>query len=215
MAGYLLSSIDPAEFGRLMEAPTPRDLEVLARGISDGLDANDGQFEAGDPVAEWPSDRAELARIASTRLLRDDWYGDLTATGKNIWLGAIIDWCQASPGFHFESQCYWDVVEITQRSAGVTPGVVVPDVAMSAFGSRPFRYHQPPDYVPDLDAWYPGHSLHLLPEVARMLPELESARSAIESAPRPETMDDFEQHLLPTIKKLVDEQRILFVLADY
>jgi hypothetical protein len=146
-AGYIIYSLDWDKFRQLVDRPTPEQLAALANLISDGLDEHDGEFDEGDPVQDWPSDLESLAKIAAQRLAMPDWYGDLSTTGKNLWEGVIFSACmncdEIDVGFRVDSDgVYWDVIEIAWKHLGVVPSTIS-DVALSAFGKRPYRYRPP------------------------------------------------------------------------
>ncbi len=148
MAGYVIYSLDWKKFQRLVERPTRGQLAALAELLEGGLEEYDGEFEEGDPVGSWPRDRKSLARVAAERLALPDWYGDLSAAGKALWEGAVFTACQdcdgIDVGFRVDSDgVYWDVIEAAWKHLGVVPGTIT-DVALSAFGTRPYRYHPPP-----------------------------------------------------------------------
>ncbi|MFO0930950.1 MAG: hypothetical protein U0736_28630 [Gemmataceae bacterium] len=145
--GYILYSLDPEKFRRLVEQPSPQQLAALADRVRDGLDEQDGEFDEGDPVAAWPRDTAALTRLVADRLARPDWYGDLSTTGKNLWEGVIFGACMNDDAvdvdFRVDSDGVdWDVIELAWKHLGVVPSTVSA-VAMSTFGIRPFRYHPP------------------------------------------------------------------------
>jgi hypothetical protein len=145
MAGYIIYSLDRGKFERFVKHPTPGQLAAFARLLSDGLEELDGEFDEGDPVAGWPTDATALAPIAAKRLATSDWYKDLSATGKTLWEGAVFNACmncdEIDVGFRAENDGLgWDVLEFAWKRLGVVPGQIS-DVALSAFGTRPYRYH--------------------------------------------------------------------------
>jgi hypothetical protein len=150
-AGYVIYSLDWDKFRRLVERPTRGQLAALAKLLRDEFEELDGEFEDGDPILGWPTDRRSLARIAAERLALPDWYGDLSTPGKNLWEGAIFTACQdcdaIDVGFRVDNDgVYWDVIELAWKHLGVVPGTVT-EVALSAFGTRPYRYHPRPGPV--------------------------------------------------------------------
>lgn len=146
--GYVLYSLDWERFQQLVQHPSRDQLTALARLLRDGLADEEDEFDEGDPVAAWPRDKASLTRIVAERLARADWYGDLSTTGKNLWEGVIWDACmncdKLDVGFRVESDGIdWDVIEQAWKHLGVVPNTVT-GVALSAFGTRPYRYHPRP-----------------------------------------------------------------------
>src|SRR5256885_13477251 len=91
MAGYIIYSLDWGQFQKFVERPTPGHLAAFARHLCDGL--KEYEFDEGDPVRAWPTKAKALPPIAAKRLAMPDWYGDLSATGKAFWEGAIFGVC--------------------------------------------------------------------------------------------------------------------------
>ena len=143
-----------------------------------------------------------------------DWYGDLSEAGKSLWEGLIFDACydcdEIDVGFYHNcgEGIYWDVIEIAFKALGV-PDDAVCDIALSAFGNWPFRYHPKPK-----DRFDSSHSMHTLDEVKRMIVELKSIESVMTELEDEETVSDYEDLLLPTLEAIADERRMLFVYVD-
>jgi hypothetical protein len=142
MAGYFIYSLDWNKFRQLVDRPTPSQLTTLAKLVRDGLEEED------DDSLDWPTDKKSLVELVSRRLALPDWYGDLSAAGKRVWEGVIFLACQdykaIDVGFRVDGEgVYWDVIELAWKHLGVVPDRVS-EVALSAFGTRPYRYHQPP-----------------------------------------------------------------------
>lgn len=147
MAGYIIYSLDWGRFQQFVERPTPGQLAALGELLSEGLEEHDGEFDEDDPVLTWPTDAEGLAQVAAKRLAMPDWYGDLSTSGKNLWESVIFDACMdcddIDVGFRVDSDgVYWDVIELAWKRLGVVPGQIS-NVALSAFGKRPYRYHAP------------------------------------------------------------------------
>jgi hypothetical protein len=143
MAGYIIYSLDWGKFQGFVERPTPGQLAAFASLLCDGLE--EYEFDEGDPLRAWPTKAKALAPIAAGRLALPDWYGDLSATGKAVWEGAIFGACMEGGGIDLGFRAdndgvYWDVMELAWKQLGVVPGQIS-DVALSAFGCRPYRYH--------------------------------------------------------------------------
>jgi hypothetical protein len=60
----------------------------------------------------------------------------------------------------------------------------------------------------------PMHSMHTPDEVNRLLAELESVAPAIRAAKHPDALRDYEEELLPTLRAIAEEGRMLFVQVD-
>jgi hypothetical protein len=143
MAGYIIYSLDWDKFRKFVERPAPGQLTAFASRLCDGL--NEYEVDEGDPMRAWPTKAKALAPIAAKRLAMPDWYGDLSAAGKAVWEGAIFGLCmdcdEIDVGFRVDNDgVYWDVMELAWKQLGVVPGQIS-DVALSAFGYRPYRYH--------------------------------------------------------------------------
>lgn len=218
MAGYIIYSLDWDKFQKLVNNPSREQLLALAESISDGLDQGDDEFEADDPMRDWPSEPEELTELIKERLARSDWYGDLSDTGKEIWSNAVWHFCcHAHPkevGFRVDHDgVYWDVIELARKHLNVPPNQVSPDVALSAFGACPYRYTATANEPDDFYAWHPMHSMHAPDEVRRMIEELKSAGAAIEEAGDRDALNDYDA-LLPVLEKLDKENRLLFIQVD-
>lgn len=148
MAGYILYSLDWDKFRQLVQRPAKDQVNTLATLLHAGLEENDGEFDEDDPILEWPQDEQGLARVVTERLALPDWYGDLSRAGKSLWEGVIFNACMNNEDidvdFRVDSDgIYWDVIELAWKKLGVVPNTVT-DVALSAFGTRPYRYHPRP-----------------------------------------------------------------------
>lgn len=148
MAGYVIYSLDWPKFRDLVEQPTPQQLSLLAKALAEELENLDGEFEEGDPILKWPTGAKALAPIVAERLALEDWYGDLSAAGQELWEMTIFGACQNSKklGLDFRADndgVYWDVVEAAWKHLGVAPNTIT-DLAFSTFGTRPFRCHRHP-----------------------------------------------------------------------
>lgn len=219
MAGYYLYSLDFGQFQQLVEQPTRKQLRGLADLLSDELDAMDSELDEGDPVHDWPSDPEALAQIAAQRLALPDWYGDLSNAGKDIWSRSFAGLCQAMRGFKVESDgVYWTVINIATEAFKVPPETYTPEVALSGFGTRPYRYHPPPVRKRarrfEDDAWHPYHSMHTPDEVRQMLEEFRSIQPAIVQSGREDALRDYEEELMPVLERLAQKGRMLFVGVD-
>jgi hypothetical protein len=147
MAGYIIYSLDWDKFRQLVERPTKAQLTALAKWVRGGLEEHDGEFDEDDPISDWPTDARSLSRIVAERLPLQDWYGDLSRAGKSLWEGVIFGACLHGDGidvgFRVDNDgVYWDVIELAWKHLGVVPDQIT-EVALSAFGTRPYRYHPP------------------------------------------------------------------------
>jgi hypothetical protein len=159
-AGYILYSLDPDKFRQLVEQPTQAQLTALARLLKDGLEEYEDEFDDDDPISKWPAKVKPLAEIAAKRLALPDWYGDLSPMGKTLWEGAIFSACQDSDdidvGFRVDNDgVYWDVIEVAWKHLSVVPNTIS-DVALSTFGTRPYRYQQSPQAVQSREEYERG-----------------------------------------------------------
>lgn len=144
MAGYILYSIDADKFRRLVEQPTQHEIKTLRKMLAERLEDLDGECEDDDPILQWNSSPAALEAVVRQRLASDDWYGDLSTAGKELWEGLIFDICTDNNvldlGFRVESDgIYWDVINVAFAKLKI-PQETINDKALSTFGQRPFRY---------------------------------------------------------------------------
>jgi len=147
-AGYIIYSLDWEKFRQLVEQPTEGQLTALGKLLRDGIKDPNWDFEDGDPILAWPTDLQSLTQNAAKRLALPDWYGDLSTAGKVLWEGVIFYACMHSRkikvGFRVDNDgVYWDVIELAWKHLGVVPNTIT-DVALSAFGTRPYRYFPHP-----------------------------------------------------------------------
>jgi hypothetical protein len=239
MAGYIIYSLDADKFQSFVNNPTHKQLLAFAGLISDGLDDNDGAFDDGDPVQDWPSEPEELCPLVKGRLARPDWYGDLSDVASDIWCNAVFSFCcQTQPkevGFRVDNDgVYWDVIELAWKQLKVDQDQISPDVALSAFGKRPYRYHPSAEVAKsrpieandeddddegededdyDFEDWAPMHSMHSPEEVQKMLEELKAVGPAIGSSRNKQAIGDYDA-LIQVLEKLSRENRMLFVQVD-
>ena len=150
--------------------------------------------------------------------MRPDWYGDLSDVGKHIWCDAVYSFCSSANrdavGFRVEHDgIYWVVLGLAQKLLKLPPNQFSPDVALSAFGERAYRYHPPADAAGNLFAWRPMHSMHTPDEVRTMLKELRSIGPAIGNATDKQAVRDYDS-LISVLEKLDKQRRMLFVQVD-
>ena len=214
MAGYVLYSLDTDKFKRLIEYPSSDEMEVLASLLAGGFKQLRRDFEAGEPILRANADDDSRIQFITNRLPLNDWYGDLSEAGKNLWEGLIFEACyecdEIDVGFY--PNCgdgiSWDVIETAFEALGV-PDDAVGDIALSRFGTWPFRYHPKPK-----DRFDSSHSMHTTAEVKRMIVELKSIESAMSELDDEDTVSDYGDLLLPTLEAIADEGRMLFVFVD-
>lgn len=152
-AGYVIYSLDWKRFKDLVQDPTPKQLRSLARSLREGL-AEADELDRADPMSKWPTSSKALAPIIAQRLALTDWYGDLSNMGKELWEGMIVDYCmngddrddedgESDLDFRVDSDgVYWDVIELIWKHHRVVPNVIS-SVAISGFGTKPYRYSPP------------------------------------------------------------------------
>jgi hypothetical protein len=218
VAGYVLYSLDWDRFQGLVNNPTRKQLLKFSELISNGLHRHDREIQDGDPVHDWPSEPVELCDLVKDRLARLDWYGDLSNVGKDIWCSAVFSFCSSTGrdavGFRVEHDgIYWDVLVLAHKLLKLPPNRFSPDVALSAFGERAYRYHPPTDVAADFFAWRPTHSMHTPDEVRTMLAELRSIGLAIENTTDKQAVRGYDS-LISVLEKLDKQRRMLFVHVD-
>jgi hypothetical protein len=158
MAGYIIYSLDWPKFRQVIERPTKEQLAALAALVRDELAERDGEFDENDSIMAWPDDEPGLKETVATRLALPEWYGDLSIAGKGLWESVIFNACMnhetLDVGFRADSDgVYWDVIELAWKRLSVVPNTIS-DIALSAFGTRPYRYHAlggPAKSRPDYD----------------------------------------------------------------
>ncbi|HUE75118.1 MAG TPA: hypothetical protein VMP01_29890 [Pirellulaceae bacterium] len=217
MAGFIIYSLDWPKFQKLVESPDPKQLKVLAGELSAELEQLEGEFDDDDPILEWPTDAKSLASIVAKRLAMPDWYGDLSRVGKELWEGTFYGACMNCKGLNVDFRVdsdgvYWDVIGIARDALKVPPNQVT-SVAMSTFGTRPFRYHGGAKQKVKFGDWSPMHSMHPPEEVQRMVQELESIKPSIDAADD-EVQRQYEEELLPALTKIAKDGRMLFIQVD-
>ncbi len=137
--------------------------------------------------------------------------------GKSIWSEAVWGFCcHACPkevGFCVDNDgIYWDLIDLARKHFKAPPDEVLPDVALTAIGLRPYRCQS---VAPDPDSYEPQfmHSMHTPDEVRKMLAELKSIGPAIEKSGNKQAIGDYDA-LLPVLEKLDKETRMLFIQVD-
>lgn len=220
MAGYYISSLDWKKFQKFVSHPTKKQLLSFAERLAYQLDGGDIdiELEEEDPIQQWPREPAELCSLVKQRLARPDWYGDLSDAGKTVWSEAIWAFCEEKGsgyvGFRREHDgIYWTLLDLAWKELKVPTDQVLPHVALSAFGQRPYRYHIKPKAKRDFDAWHAMHSMHTPDEVRRMLDELQTVAPAIEASKNQEAIHDYDA-VVPVLEKLAKEKRMLFFQVD-
>lgn len=218
MAGYYISSLDWDKFQKFVNRPTKQQLLAFAEHLAEQLDGDDPVRKEDDPIQDWPRDAAKLCSLVKERLSRADCYGDLSDAGKDAWSMALDYFCcQKGPsglGFRREHDgIYWTLLDVAWKGLKVASEQVLPDVALSAFGQRPFRYHPKPKAKRNFDAWLPMHSMHSPVEVHKMVEELQLVAPAIEASKNQEAIHDYDA-ILPVLERLDKKRRMLFVQVD-
>ena len=130
----------------------------------------------------------------------------------------MYDFCSTTGsnavGFRVEHDgIYWDALALARNQLNVPPNQFSPDVALSAFGARAYRYHPPTDVAANFFDWRPMHSMHTPDEVRAMLRELRPIGPAIENASDEQTARDYDS-LISVLEKLDKQSRMLFVGVD-
>lgn len=243
MAGYRIYSVDWDEFQKFVMHPSDKQLLAFTKWISEGRggdddesedddefqeddeleDEDDDELDGGEAVRDWPTEPEELRVLVKERLALDDWYGDLSDGARQDWETAVNYFCSEGAngvGFRVDHDgVYWDVIDLARKQFKVAANQISPDVALSAFGQRPYRYFptasesnsMDDDY--DFDAWQPTHSMHTPDEVRKMLEELESVASAIEASKDQQAIHDYDA-LVGVLEQLAEEKRMLFIQVD-
>lgn len=221
-SGYDIYSLDWGKFQGFVNQPTDKQLSVFAKRIGEELETYDFEIDEDDPVQDWSGGTAELRELIIERLALSDWYSDLSDAGKEIWSQAVWGFCcherLSGVGFRAHGSVYWDLLEIAWKELKVEGERILPDVALSAFGRCPYRYHPAASgdgSVGDGDfgAWRPMHSMHTPDEVPQMLKELQSVAPAIASSKKKDVINDYDV-LMPVLEKLAKEKRMLFVQVN-
>ncbi|HVA48161.1 MAG TPA: hypothetical protein VNH11_17480 [Pirellulales bacterium] len=232
MAGYRIYSLGWDKFQNFVSNPTKKQLTAFAKRVSEQLaggedddddDYGDDDEEGADPVREWPTEPDALRKFVKERLARPDWYGDLSDGGKDAWSCAVCYFCEeegpGGVGFRVDHDgIYWDLLELAWKMLKIPGEEIHPDVALSAFGRRPYRYTPAAtdgseEDEDDYDAWQPMHSMHTPDEVRKMLAELESIAPAVEGAKNKQAINDYDA-LVPVLERLAEEGRMLFIQVD-
>lgn len=217
MAGYIIYSLDWDKFQSFVSKPTDKHLSGLAKRILDELE----NLDDDDSVHDWPGEPTKLRGLVKKRLAKRDWYGDLSDTGKEIWSQAIWGFCchdrPAGVGFRADHDgIYWPLLDLAWKELKIAPNEISPDVALSAFGKRPFRYCLatiPDEGAAHWGGWYPMHSMHTPDEVRKMLHDLATVATAIAVSKNQQAIRDYDS-LMRVLEKLDRQGRMLFVQVD-
>jgi hypothetical protein len=184
----------------------------------DDHDERDEENDEEDPIRAWPREPAALCSLGKERLTRPDWYGDLSDSGKEAWSEAMAAFCrkEGPDGVGFRADhdgIYWTLIDAALKALNVASEQVLPDLALSAFGQRPYRYHPDANAERDFYAWHPMHSMQTPDEVRKMLDELQTVAPAIEASKNQEAIHDYDA-LVPVLEQLAEENRMLFIEVD-
>ena len=139
---YVIYSLDSAKFRKLVERPTPEQVEVLAQILDEALDSERENLSPSDPVLQWGKARS-LEEVVSERLALPDWYSDLSYWGKTIWEGVIFSACMGSEEFDvgFAVNCEgisWDLIEKPVKH--LLKSRSLDSIALAKFGHTPYRF---------------------------------------------------------------------------
>ena len=223
MAGYRIYSLDWDRFQKFVHDPSEKQLLAFAKCLADQLGGDDDELEEDDPIRAWPREPEQLRGLVKAGLARPDWYGDLSDAGKEAWSAAVSAFCEKKGpdgvGFRADHDgIYWTLLDLAWKQLKVPTDQVLPEVALSAFGQRPYRYvpsanADSTDDDDDYYAFHPMHSMHTPDEVRKMLEELERVAPAIEASKNQEAIHDYDA-VVPVLEQLVEENRMLFIEVD-
>ncbi len=214
MAGYHFYSLDWSKFTNLVSAPTDTQLTILTKGLAAELREMEDEFDEDDAMCDWPTSAKLLSPIVASRLAMEDWYGDLSDIGREVWERNFYGKCMGSKkldiGYRVDGDSiYWDVMMLVVKKLGDKPEKPGKSF-MSRFGTVPFRYH-PSKKSSD---WHPMHSMHPPEDVAKMADELRSLRPMVEKEKDAEIRKQFFDYLLPIVEKVASDERLLFIQVD-
>jgi hypothetical protein len=212
MAGYIIYSLDWLGLQKLTSNPQPSQLTTLAEAIDEDYEPLLDDLAPDDIAHSWSLDRETHQKAIQAHLQRDDWYAGLSDDAKSIWHSALADACSQIPELLFRVESdgiYWDVIDIALRHLTATTDA---KPALATFGTVPFRcgLHQPRA----MEDWHPSHSMHSPDETAAIRKELNSVESEIDSSGNSDALRDYENELMPSLDRIVREERMLFVAVD-
>lgn len=211
MAGYFLYSISNEKLQAFLDAPTDDDLLALAEIVSEGIDEIDGELDDDDPVADWPAEPEELKTVLREHLSQDDWYS-LSEIANGMLESALHAFFEDESRFGFRCESdgvYWDLIELIRMHHGISsPEVKHP---MARFGVLPLRCHA---VGKGCYGFHPMHSMHPPEEVRQMLAATKEAESAVMASSDENAKRELEEELLPTLERLSEQLRVLFVGVD-
>jgi len=214
MAGYFLYSFNYKVFTQLVTTPTREQAVALADCILENIENHLCYFNNGADANIWPRDREALSNVILERLVRPDWYSDLSLPNALIW-DNVIYCLNGETGetigidfdvFDFES-IYWDCAE-TATEFGATM------MDESKFGGCGFRYFGNPK---DPNEPWPMYSIHMPKESQELLIQLEAVEPKFKALPDGEEFSPREQFfeaLLPFVREMVDKNRVIYISTD-
>lgn len=209
MAGYYIYSIDHGVFHQLTTAPTLDQGHILADSMLESFAESDDER-----TDFWPDDREALTRLIMDRLVRSDWYSDLSIEDAQTWDDLIFSWQQVTGeelGIDFQcydyESIYWDCAEIA-ASKGATM------MAEPTFGNNGFRFTpkgpRMESYDPIYSFFLPDQCRELLRQLRSVEPHFASLPDKDEGSPR----EQFFEGLLPPVVDVVERNRVLWVQTD-
>lgn len=211
MAGYFIYSADANVFHQLTTSPTKRQCLAMAESIADDVEYMLDEYEDEADPDKWPSDAADLAESIRARLIRADWYGDLTAGDAEIWntiLHELTGETGAEVGLDLRSEndgfLYWDAPALAAKKGAKL-------MAEPVFGNSGFRFTGKSSS--DIDLMY---SIHLPERTRELLAQLEAVVPHFEKLPDvPDgDRDQFFRGLLEPVRRIVAAGRVMWVQAD-
>ena len=150
--------------------------------------------------------------------MRNDWYTPLSNGERVVWEHSFSEFCDKHKPLKSKAlgEIDWWCIDFAQKKHKVPRNKLINDVLVSAFGKRPYRCTYSQSCQPDVkkQTWDPYHSMHREQELDQLIVELEAAEPDIRDKGSEDDIDEFDNVLMPALRKTAKAKRILYVSLD-
>lgn len=204
MAGYFMYSFDADAFEQLTTRPTEEQALFLATNVIEGIEESD----------YWPQDIPALATAIRTHLAKPDWYAGLSEEDAEIWDSVVFTFVgESGSELGLDFQCsdyesiYWDCAEEVVAQGGTM-------FREPVFGNSGFRFHDKLDHDYGYFRIYSIYTPEQVKKLLHQLQQVEPHFASLTDREEGSVYDQFFEGLLPTIKEVADNKRVLFIQTD-
>ena len=105
------------------------------------------------------------------------------------------------------------MVELAQKHHKV-PNDRYTEHILSGFGQHLYRFNPGPKYRLRFDRWVPYYAQYTPDEVQQLMEAFQAAFPTIEASGDEGAITDYEEELMPTLDRLAERGRMLFIQLD-